>query len=111
MFVEDLCVRGLARTRLAKSVHDAGWSMFVTMLEEKARTWGRTFAEVDRWLPSTRMCSHCGVVGDKKPLHVREWTCGCGVTHDRDMNAAVNILAAGRAERLNACGGTVSPAA
>ncbi|MBF6356475.1 transposase [Nocardia higoensis] len=111
VFVEDLCVKGLARTRLAKSVHDAGWSMFTTMLEEKAARYGRVFGKVDRWLPSTRMCSHCGVIGDKKPLHVREWTCVCGVTHDRDVNAAINILAAGRAESRNACGGTVSPAA
>ncbi|WP_324188123.1 transposase [Nocardia higoensis] len=111
IFVEDLCVKGLARTRLAKSVHDAGWSMFVTMLGEKAARYGRAFSKVDRWLPSTRMCSNCGVIGEAKALHVREWTCGCGSTHDRDLNAAINILAAGRAERLNACGGAVSPAA
>lgn len=111
VFTEDLCVRGLARTRLAKSVHDAGWAQFVTMLEEKAQRYGRIFGKVDRWLPSTRMCSNCGVIGDKKPLHVREWTCGCGATHDRDVNAAINILTAGRAGSLTACGGTVSPAA
>lgn len=111
IFVEDLCVKGLARTRLAKSVHDAGWGMFTRMLEEKARRYGRTFARVDRWFPSTRMCSVCGVVGDKKPLQVREWTCTCGAVHDRDLNAARNILAAGLAESRNACGGAVSPAA
>src|SRR5690606_25995872 len=111
VYVEDLCVKGLARTRLAKSVHDAGWSMFARMLEEKAARYGRTFGKVDRWFPSTRMCSNCGVVGDKKPLHVREWTCLCGTIHDRDVNAAINILTAGRAESLTACGGTVSPAA
>ncbi|MFD7841979.1 RNA-guided endonuclease InsQ/TnpB family protein [Nocardia sp. NPDC059764] len=111
IFVEDLSVKGLARTRLAKSVHDAGWGMFVRMLEDKAARYGRHFSKVDRFFPSTRMCSKCGVVGDQKPLHVREWTCTCGTTHDRDLNAAHNILAAGRAERLNACGGTVSPAA
>ncbi|WP_446223238.1 RNA-guided endonuclease InsQ/TnpB family protein [Nocardia sp. IBHARD005] len=111
VYVEDLCVQGLARTRLAKSVHDAGWAMFIRMVEEKAARYGRRFSRVDRWFPSTRLCSVCGVVGDKKPLHVREWTCACGVVHDRDLNAAKNILAAGRAERLNACGGAVSPAA
>ncbi|MFD3596503.1 RNA-guided endonuclease InsQ/TnpB family protein, partial [Nocardia sp. NPDC058640] len=111
VYVEDLCVKGLARTRLAKSVHDAGWGMFTAMLEEKAARYGRTFGRVDRWFPSTRLCSECAVVGEKKPLHVREWTCGCGAVHDRDLNAAINILAAGQAERLNACGGTVSPAA
>ncbi len=108
VYVEDLCVRGLARTRLAKSVHDAGWSMFVRMVEEKAARYARTFGKVDRWFPSTRLCSVCGAVGPKKPLHVREWTCGCGAVHDRDRNAAINILAAGQAERLNACGAGVS---
>ncbi|MFI5501498.1 RNA-guided endonuclease InsQ/TnpB family protein [Nocardia asteroides] len=111
VFVEDLCVKGLARTRLAKSVHDAGWSMFTRMLEEKAARYGRHFSTVDRFFPSTRLCSACGVVSEKKPLHVREWVCTCGAVHDRDLNAAHNILAAGRSERLNACGGTVSPAA
>ena len=95
--VEDLAVSGLARTRLARSVNDAGWSTFVAMLEYKARRAGRTFVKIDRWFPSTRACSTCGAIGEAKPLHVREWTCGCGTTHDRDVNAARNILAAGRA--------------
>ncbi|WP_063035822.1 RNA-guided endonuclease InsQ/TnpB family protein [Nocardia grenadensis] len=103
--------RAKARTRLAKSVHDAGWGMFTRMLEEKAHRNGRTFGKVDRFFPSTRMCSVCGAMGGKKPLHVRVWTCACGAVPDRDVNAAIIILAAGRAERLNACGGTVSPAA
>ncbi|NLU82187.1 RNA-guided endonuclease TnpB family protein [Rhodococcus sp. HNM0569] len=112
VYVEDLAVSGLARTRLAKSVHDAGWGMFTRMLEEKAARYGRTFVKIDRWLPSSQTCSACGVVDGPKPLSIREWTCAaCGAVHDRDLNAAKNILAAGRAERLNACGGTVSPAA
>lgn len=108
IFVEDLCVTGLARTRLAKSVHDAGWGMFTRMLEEKAARYGRTFHKIDRWFPSSQMCSTCGRIDGKKPLSVREWSCPCGAVHDRDINAAKNILAAGRAERLNACGGAVS---
>lgn len=96
IYVEDLAVSGLARTRLARSVNDAGWSTFVAMLEYKARRAGRTFGRVDRWFPSTRLCSACGAIGEAKPLHVRTWTCGCGTTHDRDVNAAINILAAGR---------------
>jgi putative transposase len=99
VYVEDLCVKGLARTRVAKSVHDAGWGMFARMLEEKAARYGRTFGKVNRFFPSTQMCSVCGAVGGKKPLHVREWTCTCGTLHDRDVNAAMNILAAGRADR------------
>jgi putative transposase len=97
--VEDLAVSGLARTRLARSVHDAGWSMFVGMLAYKAQRAGRTFVKVNRWFPSTRACSECGALGEAKPLHVRAWTCRCGATHDRDVNAARNILAAGRADR------------
>jgi putative transposase len=112
VYVEDLCVKGLARTRLAKSVHDAGWSVFVTMLEYKAARYGRTFIKVGRFLASSQTCSQCLVVDGPKPLSVREWTCGaCQTTHDRDVNASRIVLAAGRAERRNACGGTVRPAA
>ncbi|URM97122.1 transposase [Actinomadura madurae] len=109
VYVEDLAVNGLAGTRLAKSLHDAGWSTFVGMLEYKAKRHGRTFAKVDRWFPSSKLCSACGAVAESMPLSVREWACPCGTVHDRDINAANNILAAGRAERQNACGGTVSP--
>jgi len=110
VYVEDLCVAGLGRTRLAKSVHDAGWSAFTSMLEYKARRHGRTFIRTGRWEPTSQVCSACGVKDGPKPLSVREWTCAaCGVTHDRDVNAARNILALGRRERLNACGGDVRP--
>ncbi|WP_232320219.1 RNA-guided endonuclease InsQ/TnpB family protein [Rhodococcus sp. WMMA185] len=108
VYVEELCVRGLARTRLAKSVHDAGWSMFTRMLEEKATRCGRTLVKVDRFFPSSQTCSVCGRVDGPKPLSVRSWRCPCGAVHDRDLNAARNILAAGRAERRNACQETVS---
>ncbi|GAA4228595.1 RNA-guided endonuclease TnpB family protein [Actinomadura meridiana] len=111
VYVEDLAVSGLARTRLAKSVHDAGWAQFTAMLEYKAARYGRVFARVDRWFPSSKRCSVCGTVTGSMPLHVRAWTCACGAVHDRDVNAALNILAAGRAERQNACGGTLRPAA
>lgn len=109
VFVEDLAVAGLGRTRLARSVYDAGWSQFTAMLEYKAARYGRTFGKVDRWFPSTRMCAECGAIGAKLDLSVRSWTCPCGAAHDRDINAARNILAAGHAERLNACGGDVRP--
>ncbi|HKN99269.1 MAG TPA: transposase [Pseudonocardiaceae bacterium] len=99
VYVEDLAVAGLARTRLAKSMHDAGWTAFTAMLEYKATRHGRAFGRVDRWFPSTRLCSVCGTVGEKLPLKVRSWTCPCGAVHDRDVNAAINILAAGRADR------------
>ncbi|KOX14097.1 transposase [Nocardiopsis sp. NRRL B-16309] len=100
IYVEDLAVKGLARTRLAKSVHDAGWAAFVHMLEYKARRCGRTFAKVSRFLPSSQTCSECWAVDAPKPLHVREWTCkACTTTHDRDVNSARVVLAAGRADR------------
>lgn len=112
VYVEDLAVNGLGRTRLAKSVHDAGWSTFVGMLEYKAARYGRTFARVDRFFPSSQICSACGFKDGPKPLAVRELTCqGCDTAHDRDINAARNIrtegrkVAAGRAETVNACGG------
>ncbi|MEV2224232.1 transposase [Nocardia vinacea] len=104
VYVEDLCIQGLARTRLAKSVQDAGWGMFTRLLEEKAARYGRHFARVDRFFPSSRLCSLCGVIDGPKPLSVRTWTCRSGAIHDRDRNAADNILAAGQAERRNACG-------
>ncbi|WP_433525756.1 RNA-guided endonuclease InsQ/TnpB family protein [Nocardia pseudovaccinii] len=109
VYVEDLCVNGMARTWLAKSVQDAGWGMFARLLEEKAVRYGRYFARVDRFFPSSRLCSVCGVIDGPKPLSVRTWTCRCGAVHDRDHNAANNILAAGQAERRNACGVRVRP--
>jgi putative transposase len=111
VYVEDLCVVGLARTRLAKSVHDAGWSSFVAMLEYKAARAGRTFAKIDRFAPTSQTCSACGRIDGPKPLAVRSWTCPCRAVHDRDVNAARNVLAQGRWESLNACGAQVRPAA
>jgi putative transposase len=99
VYVEDLSVKGLARTRLAKSVHDAGWAQFTTMWVYKAARYGRIFAKVDRGLPTSQTCSVCFVIDGPKPLNVREWTCGaCQTTHDRDVNAARIVLAAGRAD-------------
>jgi putative transposase len=111
VYAEDLCVSGLARTKLAKSVHDAGWSQLVRLVEEKSGQYGRTFRRVGRFEPTSQVCSACGVKDGPKPLSVRIWTCqACGAVHDRDVNAARNVLAAGRADSLNACGGQVRPA-
>jgi putative transposase len=111
VYVEDLCVVGLGRTRLAKSVHDAGWASFTAMVEYKAARYGRAFARVDRFFPSTRMCCDCGRVNDKMALNVRAWNCPCGSRHDRDVNAAKNVLAAGQADNSNDRGARVRPAA
>ncbi|MEV7342731.1 RNA-guided endonuclease TnpB family protein [Streptomyces sp. NPDC093544] len=107
--VEDLAVSALARTRLAKSVHDAGWSAFVRMLEYKAARYGRALVKIGRFEPTSQVCSACGVKDGPKPLNVREWTCAaCGAVHDRDHNAAINInTAAGLA--VTACGAPVRP--
>ncbi|MFD9318924.1 RNA-guided endonuclease InsQ/TnpB family protein [Streptomyces sp. NPDC060053] len=107
--VEDLAVSGLARTRLAKSVHDAGWSQFVGMLQYKAQRYGRTFVKIGRFEPTSQTCFACGHRDGPKPLHVREWTCpACDTVHDRDHNAAINVKqAAGLA--VSACGAPVRP--
>jgi putative transposase len=114
--LEDLSVASLARTKLARSIHDAGWSMLVRLIEEKAAHHGRTVVTIDRWYPSSRLCSACGHHDGPKPLAVRSWTCpGCGTEHDRDLNAARNVLAEGRrvaaglAETETACGAGVRP--
>ncbi|MET7497709.1 RNA-guided endonuclease TnpB family protein [Streptomyces sp900116325] len=107
--VEDLAVKGLARTRLAKSVHDAGWSAFVAMLEYKAARYGRIFVRIGRFEPTSQVCCVCGVKDGPKPLRVRVWECGaCGAVLDRDINAAVNVAeAAGLA--VSAYGAQVRP--
>jgi putative transposase len=110
VYAEDLAVRGLMRTRLARSVSDAGWSQLVGCIEEKAAQYGRTFARIGRFEPTSQVCSACGVKDGPKPLSVREWACAaCGTVHDRDVNAARNILAAGRADKSNACRAGVRP--
>ncbi|MFJ3770494.1 RNA-guided endonuclease InsQ/TnpB family protein [Streptomyces sp. NPDC090075] len=107
--VEDLSVVGLARTRLAKSVHDAGWASFLGMLQYKAERYGRTLVRIGRFEPTSQTCSTCGAKDGPKPLNVREWTCrACGTVHDRDTNAAINVkTAAGLA--VTACGAPVRP--
>ena len=110
VYAEDLAVSALARTPVAKSVHDAGWAQLLRLLAEKAEHYGRTFHRIGRFVPTSQVCSECGVKDGPKPLGVRQWSCAaCGAVHDRDVNAARNILAAGRAERLNACGAGVRP--
>ncbi|MFD9735582.1 RNA-guided endonuclease InsQ/TnpB family protein [Umezawaea sp. NPDC059074] len=107
--IEDLAVRNMVKNRsLARAISDASWSEFRSLLEYKARWYGRTVIAVDRWYPSSKTCSRCGHLLDALPLGVREWTCpGCGEVHDRDVNAARNILAAGRA--VAACGDGIRP--
>ncbi|MEV4140207.1 RNA-guided endonuclease TnpB family protein [Dactylosporangium sp. NPDC049742] len=106
--IEDLTVRNMVKNHnLARAVSDAAWRQFRTMLEYKADWHGRTLVVVDRWFPSSKLCSTCGALAERMPLHVREWACRCGAVHDRDVNAARNILAEGLS--VIACGGGVRP--
>ncbi|WP_157518256.1 RNA-guided endonuclease InsQ/TnpB family protein [Herbidospora mongoliensis] len=108
--VEDLAVRAMVKNRsLARAISDASWRELRRMLEYKAAWYGREVLVADRWFPSSKMCSTCGAVQQSMPLNVRTWGCACGASHDRDVNAAKNILAAGLAERRNACGAGVRP--
>ena len=96
---ENLAVKNLIKNpKLAKPIADASWGEFTRQLEYKANWAGRTYVEIDRFFPSSKRCSCCGFVKDKLPLDVRSWECPeCGTTHDRDLNAARNVLAAGLA--------------
>lgn len=108
--VEDLAPRSMVRNRsLAKSISECGWGEFRSMLEYKAERAGRRFVVIDRWYPSSKTCSACGHLLAMLSLGTRHWSCpDCGTRHDRDHNAAKNILvAAGLAETRNACGGDV----
>ncbi|WBP91084.1 RNA-guided endonuclease InsQ/TnpB family protein [Kitasatospora cathayae] len=106
--IEDLTVRSLLKNRkLARAISDASWSELRTMLEYKCAWYGRELITVDRWFPSSKLCSACGTLCDNMSLNVRQWECDCGAVHDRDVNAARNILAAGLA--VAACGDGVRP--
>ena len=107
--IEDLQVRNMLGSHsLARAISDAGWRELRGMVEYKCQWYGRDLIVVDRWLPSSKVCSACGALRDGMPLDIREWTCRCGARHDRDVNAARNIRAAGLA--VLACGDGVRPA-
>jgi putative transposase len=109
VIIEDLPVRNMVRSHsLARAISDASWSEFRRQLEYKADWHGRTVIAVDRFYPSSKTCSACGKIAAKLPLSIRDWTCAaCGTLHDRDVNAAINIRAAGLA--VLACGDGVRP--
>jgi putative transposase len=116
---ETLNLKGMSRTKLAKSVQDAAHREIFRQIEYKARWRNRNIVFVDRWYPSSQLCSSCGYRHEELSLSDRNWKCpGCGDWHDRDHNAAKNIrdegmrmlLAVGHTESLNACGASVRPA-
>ncbi|MDX8052921.1 RNA-guided endonuclease TnpB family protein [Lentzea sp. BCCO 10_0798] len=108
--IEDLSVKRLVRNRrLSRSISDAGWYEFRRQLDYKCARVGRKLVVIDRWHPSSKTCSGCGYRLSELALSTRHWTCpGCRTRHDRDINAAKNILAAGRAvargDSGDACG-------
>ena len=107
--LESLQVKNMVKhPTLAKAIHDVGWGEFVRQLEYKAAWYGRTLVKIDRWYPSSKRCAPCGHVLDTLSLDTRHWTCpACGRVHDRDVNAAQNILAVGLT--VSACGEVVRP--
>jgi putative transposase len=105
--IEDLAVRNMVRNRhLARAISDCGWGEFRRQLAYKCERYGRDLVVIGRWYPSSRTCSACGHLLEELSLGTRQWTCpSCGARHDRDLNAAKNILAAGQA--VAACGAGV----
>lgn len=107
--VEDLAVKNLVKNHcLARAISDAGWGELVRQLEYKAKWYSRDLVKIDRWFPSSKRCGNCGYIVEWLPLNVREWDCfNCGTHHDRDSNAAQNILAVGHTVKV--CGANVRP--
>ena len=108
--LENLNVSGMVRNRkLARAISQQGWYQFITFLKYKGDLYGREVIQVDRFYPSSKTCSSCGSIQTSLPLNIREWTCpDCGTTHDRDINAAKNLMALGTS--VTAFGGNVRPA-
>jgi putative transposase len=115
---ESLAVKNMVKNRkLAKSISDAGWGELTRQLAYKAAWYGRNFVQLDRWFLGSKTCSKCGHIVDQLPLNIREWDCPkCDAHHDRDVNAALNHLAAGlavlpmgKAPSVLVCGATVRP--
>lgn len=107
--VEDLAVKNMVRNHsLAQAISDASWGELVRQLTYKCEWYGRQLVKIDRWFPSSKRCGNCGHIVDKLPLNIREWQCPeCESKHVRDVNAAINVLAAGLA--VSVCGATVRP--
>ena len=95
--VENLNIKSMVKNRqLSKAIHQVGWGMFCTMLSYKAKELGKVYQELDRFFPSSKTCSSCGHKVESLPLDIRSWSCSnCGTTHDRDINAAKNIMIEG----------------
>ena len=94
--------------KLAAAISDVAWSELVRQLDYKCKWYGRTLVKIDRWFPSSKRCGNCGHIVESLPLDIREWDClKCGTRHDRDINAARNILAVGHTVAV--CGANIRP--
>ena len=107
--VEDLAIKNMVKNhKLALHISDASWGELIRQLAYKCEWYGRELIKIDRWFPSSKRCGNCGHIVDKMPLDIREWVCPkCQVSHDRDINASKNILAAGLA--VSVCGANIRP--
>ena len=107
--VEDLAIKNMVKNhKLALAISDASWGELIRQLAYKCEWYGRELIKIDRWFPSSNRCGNCGHIVDKLPLNIREWECPkCKTTHDRDLNASKNILAAGLA--VSVCGANIRP--
>jgi len=107
--VEGLAIKNMVKNhKLALHISDASWGELIRQLDYKCQWYGRELVRIDRWFPSSKRCGNCGHIVETLPLSVREWNCPeCGAKHDRDINAAVNILAVGLA--VSVCGANVRP--
>jgi putative transposase len=107
--VEDLAIENMVKNhKLALAISDASWGELIRQLAYKCEWYGRELIKIDRWFPSSKRCGNCGHIVDKLPLNIREWECPkCKTTHDRDLNASKNILAAGLA--VSVCGANIRP--
>ena len=94
--IEDLNVKGMIKNhKLSKHIADVSWGNFVRLLEYKCNWYGKDLVKINRFFPSSKTCNCCGWINQNLKLSEREWTCKCGITHDRDINAAINILKEG----------------
>jgi putative transposase len=107
--VEDLAIKNMVKNpKLALHISDASWGELIRQLTYKCQWYGRELVKIDRWFPSSKRCGNCGHIVEKLPLKICDWECPkCGVNHDRDLNAAKNILAAGLA--VSVCGANIRP--
>lgn len=106
VYLENLNISGMLKNhKLSKNILDCSWNELARQLEYKGSWCGCEVFKINRFYPSTKTCSHCGCIQDKMPLSVRKWTCpNCGTEHDRDINAAINILMEGKREKSSGAG-------